>query len=293
MANSNILGKYSPYNTIIHRLDSRFKLFSLILLMVVTFLPYGNYTNRFIVLGFLTIIISLIMIIGKVSFKSFFKSLSSMWVMFIFLLIFMFFLPNEGKYLIYQFENGYALYYDGLLNVGHVILRLLLMVALTIILTSTTLPMDITYALEWYLTPLRIVKFPTQIVSLTISLALRFIPTLLNESNRIMNAQKSRGVDYNRGFLMSKIRSITTLIIPLLVSCFSRSDELAIAMEARGYDPYKKRSHYKTLHFTYRDLLAIFFILLVAGIMITASCFASYVPGFDDFLNSIFNIPTW
>ena len=293
MANSNILGKYSPYNTIIHRLDSRFKLFSLILLMVVTFLPYGNYTNRFIVLGFLTIIISLIMIIGKVSFKSFFKSLSSMWVMFIFLLIFMFFLPNEGKYLIYQFENGYALYYDGLLNVGHVILRLLLMVALTIILTSTTLPMDITYALEWYLTPLRIVKFPTQIVSLTISLALRFIPTLLNESNRIMNAQKSRGVDYNRGFLMSKIRSITTLIIPLLVSCFSRSDELAIAMEARGYDPYKKRSHYKTLHFTYRDLLAIFFILLVAGIMIAASCFASYVPGFDDFLNSIFNIPTW
>ena len=293
MANSNILGKYSPYNTIIHRLDSRFKLFSLILLMVVTFLPYGNYTNRFIVLGFLTIIISLIMIIGKVSFKSFFKSLSSMWVMFIFLLIFMFFLPNEGKYLIYQFENGYALYYDGLLNVGHVILRLLLMVALTIILTSTTLPMDITYALEWYLTPLRIVKFPTQIVSLTISLALRFIPTLLNESNRIMNAQKSRGVDYTRGFLMSKIRSITTLIIPLLVSCFSRSDELAIAMEARGYDPYKKRSHYKTLHFTYRDLLAIFFILLVAGIMITASCFASYVPGFDDFLNSIFNIPTW
>ncbi len=293
MANSNILGKYSPYNTIIHRLDPRFKLFSLILLMVVTFLPYGNYTNRFLVLGFLTIIIALIMIIGKVSFKSFFKSLSSMWVMFIFLLIFMFFLPNEGKYLIYQFENGYTLYYDGLLNVGHVILRLILMVALTIILTSTTLPMDITYALEWYLTPLRVVKFPTQIVSLTISLALRFIPTLLNESNRIMNAQKSRGVDYNRGFLMSKIRSITTLIIPLLVSCFSRSDELAIAMEARGYDPYKKRSHYKTLHFTYRDLLAIIFILLVAGIMITASCFASYVPGFDDFLNSIFNIPTW
>ena len=289
---SNVFGKYTPYNTIIHRLDPRFKLFSLILLMVVTFLPYGNYTNRFIVLGFLTIIIALIMIIGRVSFKSFFKSLSSMWVMFIFLLIFMFLLPNEGKYLIHQFENGYALYYDGLLNVGHVILRLILMVALTIILTSTTLPMDITYALEWYLTPLRVVKFPTQIVSLTISLALRFIPTLLNESNRIMNAQKSRGVDYNRGFLMSKIRSITTLIIPLLVSCFSRSDELAIAMEARGYDPYKKRSHYKTLHFTYRDLLAIIFILLVAGIMITASCFASYVPGFDDFLNSIFNIPT-
>ncbi len=292
MAATNVLGKYSPYNTVIHKLDSRFKLFALILLMVVAFLPYGNYTNRFIVLGFLTLIIAIIMIVGRVSFSSFFKSLSSMWIMFIFLLIFMFFLPNEGEYLIHTFKNGYSLYWDGLLNVGHIILRLVLMVALTIILTSTTLPMDITYALEWYLTPLRLLKFPTQIVSLTISLALRFIPTLLNESNRIMNAQKSRGVDYNRGFLMSKIRSITTLIIPLLVSCFSRSDELAIAMEARGYDPYKKRTHYKTLKFSYRDLIAILFILIIAGLMITVSVLASYYPGFDDLINYLWNIKT-
>lgn len=292
MATANVLGKYSPYNTVIHRLDSRFKLFALILLMVVAFLPYGNYANRFIVLGILSLIIAIIMIIGRVSFKSFFKNLSSMWVMFLFLLIFMFFIPNEGEYLIHQFENGYALYWDGLLNVGHVILRLVLMIALTIILTSTTLPMDITYALEWYLTPFRLLKFPTQIVSLTISLALRFIPTLLNESNRIMNAQKSRGVDYNRGFLMSKIRSITTLIIPLLVSCFSRSDELAIAMEARGYDPYKKRSHYKTLKFSYRDLIAIIFILVIAGAMIATSVLATYYPGFDDLINYLWNIKT-
>ena len=289
---SDILGKYTPYNSIIHRLDPRLKFFALILLMVIVFLPFGNYTNRFIVLGILTLIIGLIMVIGRVSFSSFFRSLSSLWMMVIFLLIFMFFIPTKGDYPIYSFNENYTLYWDNLLQVLHIIIRLVLMIALTIILTSTTLPMDITYALDWYLSPLKLVKFPTQVVSLTISLALRFIPTLLNEANRIMNAQKSRGVDYNKGFLMAKIKSITTLIIPLLVSCFSRSDELAIAMEARGYDPYKKRSHYKTLHFTYRDLFAIIFVLLLGGIMITASIFASYYQGCDDFINIIFGIPT-
>ncbi len=289
---TNVLGRYTPYNTIIHRLDPRFKLFSLILLMVVVFLPYGNYTNRFIILGLTTIFIALIMIIGRVSFSSFFKSLKSMWMMFIFLLIFMFFLPTNGQYILHQFENGYTLYYDGLLQVGHIILRLILMIALTIILTSTTQSMDITYALEWYLAPLKLFKFPTQIVSLTISLALRFIPTLLNESQRIMNAQKSRGVEYNRGFLMAKIRSITTLIIPLLVSCFSRSDELAIAMEARGYNPYNKRSKYKTLKFSYRDLFSIILILLIAAFLITFSILSQNLAGFDDIINYIWKIPT-
>lgn len=290
--NSSILGKYTSYNTIIHRIDPRLKMFALILLMVVVFLPFGNYTNRFIILGFLSIFIGIIMVIGKVSFINFFKSLKSMWMMFIFLFIFMFFIPSGGDYPIYSFSNGYTLYYDNLFQVFHIILRLVLMVALTIVLTSTTLPMDITYALEWYLTPLRLFKFPTQIVSLTISLALRFIPTLLNESNRIMNAQKSRGVDYNKGFLMSKIKSVTTLIIPLLVSCFSKSDELAIAMEARGYDPYKKRTHYKTLSFHYYDLISLILVLVVSGAVITFSVFAQNIEGFNDIINYLWQIKT-
>lgn len=290
--NSSILGKYTSYNTIIHRIDPRLKMFALILLMVVVFLPFGNYTNRFIILGFLSIFIGIIMVIGKVSFINFFKSLKSMRMMFIFLFIFMFFIPSGGDYPIYSFSNGYTLYYDNLFQVFHIILRLVLMVALTIVLTSTTLPMDITYALEWYLTPLRLFKFPTQIVSLTISLALRFIPTLLNESNRIMNAQKSRGVDYNKGFLMSKIKSVTTLIIPLLVSCFSKSDELAIAMEARGYDPYKKRTHYKTLSFHYYDLISLILVLVVSGAVITFSVYAQNIEGFNDIINYLWQIKT-
>ena len=289
-----ILGKYVPLNTIIHKIDSRIKFFGLVLIMVIVFLPYGNYTSRFIVLGILTLLIGIIMALGKVSLKTFFSSLKMMWMMFIFLTIFMFFIPpSDGKYILYAFPNGYTLYYDGLLQVLFVVLRLVLMVALTVILTSTTSSVDITYALEWYLTPLKLIKFPIQIISLTISLALRFIPTLLNESHRIMNAQKSRGVDYNKGFLVSKIKSITTLIIPLLVSCFTKSDELAIAMDSRGYDPYGKRSKYRELKFKWSDLFSFLFILIIGGAFITLSCFIQNVPEMNDLIKFFFGVATW
>lgn len=289
---NSILGKYTSYNTIIHKIDARIKFFVLILLMVSIFLPFGNYTNRFIILGIISIVLFLIMIIGKVSFLQFLKTIKNMWMMVLFLVIFMFFIPSEGNYPLFSFSNGYTLYYDGLLQIGHILLRLILMIALTIILTSTTSPMEITFAIEWYLAPLKLFKFPIQVISLTISLALRFIPTLLNESNRIMNAQKSRGVAYNRGFISSKIRSLSTLIVPLLVSCFSRSDELATAMDARGYDPYKKRSRYKVLKFHIYDLIFFLLSLIFVGLIISFSIYSSSVEGWDDIIKLIFGVKT-
>lgn len=289
---NSILGKYTSYNTIIHKIDARIKFFVLILLMVSIFLPFGNYTNRFIILGIISIVLFLIMIIGKVSFLQFLKTIKNMWMMVLFLVIFMFFIPSEGNYPLFSFSNGYTLYYDGLLQIGHILLRLILMIALTIILTSTTSPMEITFAIEWYLTPLKLFKFPIQVISLTISLALRFIPTLLNESNRIMNAQKSRGVAYNRGFISSKIRSLSTLIVPLLVSCFSRSDELATAMDARGYDPYKKRSRYKVLKFHIYDLIFFLLSIIFVGLIISFSIYSSSVEGWDDIIKLIFGVKT-
>ena len=108
-----------------------------------------------------------------------------------------------------------------------------------------------------------------------------------------MNAQKSRGVDYNKGFLISKIRSITTLIIPLLVSCFTKSDELAIAMDSRGYDPYGKRSKYRELKFKWSDLFSFLFIVVIGACFITLSCFIQNVPGMDDLINYFFGVATW
>lgn len=214
--------------------------------------------------------------------------------MMIFLLIIFVFVPQAGDtssfHPIVTFPNGYAIYWEGLFQTLHVFLRLIMMVALTLILTSTTSPMDLTYALEWYLTPLRVIKFPTQVISMTLSLALRFIPTLLDEANRIMKAQKSRGVDYERGFIGKKLKSVTTLIVPLLSSCFSRSDELALAMNARGYDPYAKRTSYRILKFYARDYITIIVTLIVVGLFATACYFTQNVSGLDNFLNAWWGI---
>lgn len=294
---TSIFGKLTPYNTLIHRLDPRLKFLALIVLMVLCFLPYGNYANRFIILGTLSIIVFTVMGISRISFFEFLKSLKSLLVMMLFLMIIFVFVGQntnvESLHPLFVFSNGYTIYWEGLFQTLHVFIRLLLMIALTMILTSTTETMDITYALDWYLSPLKIFHFPTQIVTMILSLALRFIPTLLDESHKIMKAQRSRGVDFNRGFLVSKIKSITTLIIPLLVSCFSRSSDLSLAMEARGYDPYDKRTYYKKLSFNKRDFFALIFILIIMGLFITVSVYTSNVSGFDDLLFKFFGIKSF
>lgn len=266
---TNIFGKYTHYNTVIHRMDPRIKIFGLIVIMVVCFLPYGNLMNTLLILGVLTLVILTLMILSKSSFLDFIKSLKIMWFMAIFLLIINVFVPNQSyTHEMIVFPNGYTLYYEGLLNTFMVLFRLILMIALTLVLTSTTTPMEITFAFEFYMYPLKLIKFPVTAISMTLSLALRFIPTLLEEANRIMKAQKSRGVDYNKGFISKKIKSITTLIVPLLVSCFSISDDLTLALEARGYDPYGTRSRYKVLKFSHIDFFGIVFIILVLAFFI-------------------------
>ena len=125
--------------------------------------------------------------------------------------------------------------------------------------------MDLTYAFEWYMTPLKVVRFPVHEIAMTLSIALRFIPTLLDETNRIMKAQASRGVDFNRGGLFKRFKAVISLIIPLFVSAIQRSEELSDAMEARGYDPRAKRTKYRKLIFGWRDIIALLFALAVFG----------------------------
>ena len=142
-------------------------------------------------------------------------------------------------------------------------MRLVLMLALTMVLTSTTKPMDMTYAFEWYMTPLKVVRFPAHEIAMTLSIALRFIPTLLDETERIMKAQASRGVDFNHGGLFKRFGAVIALIIPLFVSALERSEELANAMIVRGYDPRAKRTRYRLLRFSWRDIIAF---LLIGGL---------------------------
>ena len=264
--NNITFGRYTPFNTFTHKVDPRNKLFIVILLMVSVFLQFHVWSTTLLLSGVMLILFILLMIISKVSFIDLFKSLKSMWFLVIFLLVIYVFIPNPTyKFVWYQFNSHYAIYWDSLYQCGYIILRLILMIALTMVLTSTTKPMDLTYAFEWYMTPLKVIHFPVHEIAMTLSIALRFIPTLLDETDRIMKAQASRGVDFNKGRLAKRFKAIISLIIPLFVSAIQRSEELSDAMEARGYDPRAKRTRYRTLSFSWRDIVALLFGLTVFG----------------------------
>ena len=148
-------------------------------------------------------------------------------------------------------------YFDAIARTGYIIARVALMIGLATVLTTTTKPLDLTLGLESLMSPLKKIKINVHVFAMMISIALRFIPTLLEETDKIMKAQASRGLDIENGKLRDKIRGLIALIIPLLVSSFHMASDLANAMEVRGYDPSAKRTRYHVLRFKTKDIFAI------------------------------------
>ena len=261
---SMTFGRYTFKETYIHHLDARNKIFLMILFMVGIFFQFHMWSTALILSGVYLLILIIMMIISRVSFISLFKSLAGMWILILFLMAIYIFIPNTDAYhndLGTAFSIGSLdVKWNAFCQSGYIILRLVLMIALTMVLTSTTKPMDMTYAFEWYITPLKPIRFPAHEIAMTLSIALRFIPTLLDETERIMKAQASRGVDFNRGGLFKRFGAVIALIIPLFVSALERSEELANAMIVRGYDPRAKRTRYRLLRFSWRDIIAFLFI---------------------------------
>lgn len=280
------LGRYVPRDTFIHRLDPRVKILSLILLMVAIFISYSTWEMTFIIGGILALFIFLLALISNTSFKALFKSLRAMWFLIIFLLLVNVLVkPKDAQWVAFSI-GSLDIYWESIFQSLKIILRLFLMVSLTMILTTSTKPLDLTYALEWYMKPLKLIKFPTHEVAMTISIALRFIPTLLNEVERIMKAQTSRGVDFKHGRISSRFKAIISLIVPLFIASFQRAEELADSMEARGYNPKAKRTTYHKLRFSVNDLFA--FILcgafMAATIVFTVMDFTIKTPLFVPWL---------
>ena len=293
--NNLTFGRYSPYNTLTHRLDPRNKIFLLVLFMVCIFLRVESWSATLLISGVFFLFLILVMVISKVSFLSLLKSIGAMWFLLIFLLIIYIFIPNPNynpTHIAFRI-NGYPINYDAFYQCGYIFVRLIMMLMITMVLTSTTKPMDLTYGLEWYMAPLKVVKFPSHIVAMTLSIALRFIPTLIDETNRIIKAQSSRGVDFNRGGFIKRFKAVFSLIIPLFVSAISRSEELSDAMEARGYDPYAKRTRYRKLQFHIGDLFALLIGLAVFGGILSLVILDKCTPEFYHQVNLIkwiFNI---
>ena len=287
---SMTFGRYTFKETYVHHLDARNKIFLMVLFMVGIFFQFHLWSTALFLSGLYLLILIIIMIMARINFFQLFKSLSGMWMFIIILMAIYIFIPNNNYYLPTAFSIGsLEVKWDAFCQSGYIIMRLILMLALTMVLTSTTKPMDMTYAFEWYMTPLKPIKFPAHEIAMTLSIALRFIPTLLDETERIMKAQASRGVDFNHGGLFKRFGAVIALIIPLFVSALERSEELANAMIVRGYDPRAKRTRYRLLRFSWRDLIAFLFIGgIFAGIIVLFVLDTKENP--LDLINIIFHV---
>lgn len=261
------LGKYNSYNTFLHRRDARIKLVGMVIRMVAVFLSYGNQYRGLVVRLGLFIILMALSIFGKASFSRLFSSLKVLWMMILILIVINIFLPKYSREQIQ--EKGLAIAfriksipvtYATIINIVYVIVRLVLVLRLTNIFTATTKPRDRTNAREWLLAPLKLLFIPVHKIARSLSLALRFIPTLTEETDRIRKAQASRGVDFQQGKFKEKRKSLISLIIPLFRSAFSISGELADARESRGYDPNAKRTRYRAFNWSLRDTLGVIFL---------------------------------
>lgn len=259
--NNIALGRYLPLNSVVHKLDPRFKIIGMLILLVAIFLPAGFYGY-----GFLTLFIGSVVMISKLSFKFIIKAMKPMMLMLVFLMVINIFVLRTG-YVVFDIF-GFLIYSDAIFQTLYISIRLLLMIMVTTILTATTKPLDLTLGIEDLLAPFKRFKIPAHEIAMMISIALRFIPTLIEETDRIMKAQASRGVDLAEGKLKEKVLAILSLIVPLFVSSFQRAEDLADAMEARGYVPTNKRTRYKQLKRTLKDIIMLFIVVFVLASVI-------------------------
>ena len=260
--NNFTLGRYVPLDSRIHRIDPRFKIITMLILMTAVFLAdFYGYAILFVVLA-------TAILMAKLSFKFILKSMKPMMFMLVFLFIINTLLLREGT-IVLQI-GSFKIYSKAVIQTLFIVGRLVLMIMVTTLLTATTAPLDLTLGIEDLLSPLRRFKVPAHEIAMMISIVFRFIPTLIDDTQRIMQAQSSRGVDLDEGKLTEKVSGIISMIIPLFVSSFQRAEDLADAMEARGYYPGKERTRYKQLKIRVSDYVALFICIavLVAVVMV-------------------------
>lgn len=256
MLNDIMIGRYVPTNSIIHRLDSRLKIIAVTILIITIFIP-KTIVMYVVLSGLLLVLIKL----TKLPIKIFLKGLKPLRFLIIFMLIFNIFLMQEGKiiFTIYTID----IYSGSINNSVIIIMRLLVLISVTSVLTLTTTPMELTDGLESVMKPLEYIKVPTHEIAMMVSIALRFIPTLLDETEKIMKAQTSRGVDFVDSKLQEKVVAIISLLVPLFISAFQRAEELANAMEARGYTGGEGRTKFRKLVWSAKDTIALMIVILV------------------------------
>lgn len=246
--NNIALGKYLPLDSIVHRFDPRAKILAMFILMISIFFNIGLVGHIF-----MSAFLVFVTLLAKLQLNFIWRAMKPMLFMLSFLLVINLALTKDGVVLFSIF--GWDIYSGAIIQTLLVTMRLAYMVIISTVLTATTKPLELTLGIEDLLSPLKVFHVPAHQFAMMISIALRFIPTLIEETQRIMKAQASRGVDLDEGSLMEKIKAMISLIIPLFVSAFQRAIDLADAMEARGYIPDRKRTRYHQLKMKLADYL--------------------------------------
>ncbi len=260
MLEKMIFGRYIPGNSFVHKLDPRSKLSFVFLFIIGVFLANNTVTYA-VLLGFTLLVI----LSSRIRLYFLFNGLKPILFLIIFTLLMHIFFTKEGALLVdWKFIK---IYEEGLRQGIFISIRFLVLVLLTSILTLTTSPISITDGMEDLLGPFKRFKLPVHELALMMSISLRFIPTLMDETDKILKAQLARGSDISTGSIKQRIRAVIPLLVPLFVSAFKRAEDLAVAMEVRGYRGGEGRTRYRQLRWHWRDttimvLLAVLVVVL-------------------------------
>ncbi|MGA9226333.1 MAG: energy-coupling factor transporter transmembrane protein EcfT [Mesobacillus sp.] len=261
MMENMIFGRYVPGESILHRMDPRSKLIIVFLFVCVVFIANNAWTY-----GVLAIYTLLMVGMSKIPARFLYGGLKPILLLVVFTFLLHVFMTKGGELVL---DLGWLkIYEEGIRQGIFISLRFFLLILITSLLTLTTTPIEITDGLETLLNPLKKVNFPVHELALMMSISLRFIPTLMQETDKIMKAQTARGVEYNSGPVKERIKAIVPLLIPLFISSFKRAEELAVAMEARGYKGGEGRTKYRQLKWGTADTSMILFLALVTILLI-------------------------
>ena len=256
------LGQFFPGNSPIHRLDPRTKLVMLLVYIVALFVAV-SWISYAVMLMFLIAAVA----ISRIPPKNIIRGMKPLVVILIFTGVLNIFF-TEGSHVLVSFW-GLKITLEGLERAFFMVIRILMLITGTFLLTYTTSPIALTDGLESLLSPLKVIKLPVHELSMMMCIALRFIPTLIEETDKIMSAQKARGADFENGNLIQRVKALVPILVPLFISAFRRADELATAMECRCYQGGDGRTKMKLLRYKAGDFKTYLLgILLLAAVIV-------------------------
>jgi len=260
LLNNLTIGRYIPSDSPIHRLDPRTKIISILIMSISIFLLKNIWSYSLLAIFLLAVILS-----AQLSIKFVLRGLLPLlWIIIFTFLLHLLFTPGSP---IASF-GPLKITEEGLCLGAFIALRLIFLLLVTSLLTLTTSPEKLTKGLEFLLLPLKLVGMPSHKIAMMMTLSLRFVPLLLEEVDKLIKAQKSRGSDFSHRNPIKRIRAIIPIVVPLLGNLFRRADEFALAMESRAYDPDKPREDLETVKFRTFDLLTILVIVAFSTALI-------------------------